>query len=539
MKVPFTTYEETRRRFRWELPATFNFGRDVVDDWAARMPDKLCLIWQDETGRERRFTWRDMSLLSSRFANVLARAGIRRGDRIVVMLPRIPEWQVAMVGCTRLGAVPVPCIEMLTEKDVAYRVAHCGAVAAITTGASTQKFGDASGFRLRLAVGAAPGWSEWEAALAGEPDTFACADTGIEEPAIIYYTSGSTGLPKGVTHAARSLYAWRVSAWYWQEFCEDDLVWCTADTGWSKAGTSILFAPWTCGSTVFFYNGKFDPQQRLDLIARRGVTVFCAATTEFRHLIAQDFARHDLTKLRLAVSAGEMVNPEVVRGWEQKTGCRLIEAYGQTETLMTVANHERMPARAGSMGRPLPGTETAVLDEHNVPLPPGERGQLAIKLPNPQLMLGYWNEPARTAATRATHDGQEYFLTGDVALMDADGYLYYEGRTDDIISSAGYRIGPMEVENALMEHPAVLELAAVAAPDAERGEIVKAFVVLRPSFAPSDDLAKELQEHVRRTTAPYKYPRAVVFVADLPKTATGKVLRRVLKEQEFARRTAP
>jgi len=531
MKVPFTTYEETYGRFRWELPAVFNYGRDVVDDWAARTPDRLCLVWQDDAGSERRFTWAEMSALTNRFANVLTRAGIGKGDRVLVMLPRIPSWQIALVGCTKVGAIPIPCIEMLTEKDVEYRVRHAGAVGAVTTAESAAKFKDADRLKLRLAVGGAPGWTEFAAALEAESDTFTCPDIAIEDPAIIYYTSGSTGLPKGVTHSARGLYTWRISGWYWQDFRPDDLVWCTADTGWSKAGTTILFAPWSCGSTVFFYNGRFDPKERLRLIEKLGVTLFCAAATEFRHLINADFSAIDLSKLRLAVSSGEMVNPEVVRRWEEVTGRKLVEAYGQTETLMTIANNERAPRKAGSMGRPLPGTAVAILDDDNAPLPPGEVGQLAILLPNPQLMLGYWNEPERTAATRATHDGVSYFLTGDRASRDADGFVTYEGRTDDIISSAGYRIGPLEVENALVEHPAVLESAAVPAPDPERGEIVKAYVVLRPGFTPSPDLVKDIQEHVKRMTAPYKYPRAIEFIAELPKTASGKILRRVLKAQ--------
>ncbi|MFZ4807270.1 MAG: acyl-CoA synthetase [Hyphomicrobiaceae bacterium] len=531
MKVPFTTYEETYGKFRWELPATFNYGRDVVDDWAARTPDRDCLIWQDDAGRERRFTWAEMRALTNRFANALTRAGIGKGDRVIVMLPRIPSWQIALVGCTKVGAIPIPCIEMLTEKDVAYRVRHAGAVGVVTTTESAVKFTDPGRLKLRLAVGGAPGWTDFAAALDAEPDTFTCPDIAIEDPAIIYYTSGSTGLPKGVTHAARGLYTWRVSGWYWQDFRPEDLVWCTADTGWSKAGTTILFAPWSCGATVFFYNGRFDPKERLRLIEKLGVTLFCAAATEFRHLINADFTTVDLSKLRLAVSSGEMVNPEVVRRWEEVTGRKLVEAYGQTETLMTIANNERAPRKVGSMGRPLPGTAIAILDDDNAPVPPGEVGQLAIRLPNPQVMLGYWDEPARTAATRATHDGVTYFLTGDRAACDADGFVTYEGRTDDIISSAGYRIGPLEVENALVEHPAVLESAAVPAPNPERGEIVKAYVVLRPGFIPSPELVKDLQDHVKRITAPYKYPRAIEFIAELPKTASGKILRRVLKAQ--------
>lgn len=533
MYPAFTTYEDTRRAFRWQVPTDFNFGRDVVDAHAERRPDAHCLVWRDEAGAVRRFTWAEMSRLTDRFAALLLAAGLGKGDRIVVMLPRIPAWHIALVGCTKVGVIPIPCIEMLTEKDIAYRVGHAGAVGAVTTARSTAKFSDPERLKLRLAVGGAPGWADFDTALAAAPPTVTHADVAADDPAIIYYTSGSTGLPKGVTHGARGLYTWRISALYWQEYAPNDTVWCTADTGWSKAGTSILFAPWSCGSTVFFYDGRYDPERRLDLIAAEGITVFCAAATEFRQLITRDLSRYDLSKLRLAVSAGELVNPEVVRRWQELTGVPLIEAYGQTETLMTVANHERAPVKLGSMGRPLPGTDVAVLDADHRPVPADTVGELAIRLPNPQLMLGYWAEPDRTTATRARVDDVDYFLTGDLVRQDGDGYLFYEGRTDDIISSAGYRIGPMEVENALVEHPAVQEAAAVAAPDRERGEIVKAFVVLRPGFSPSDALAAEIQEHVKRTTAPYKYPRAVAFVADLPKTPTGKILRRLLKAEEF------
>jgi acyl-coenzyme A synthetase/AMP-(fatty) acid ligase len=272
---------------------------------------------------------------------------------------------------------------------------------------------------------------------------------------------------------------------------------------------------------VLFYNGCFDPRERLALLAKHRVTVFCAAATEFRRLVNEDLSAVDLSALRLAVSAGETVNPEIVRRWREMTGVALLDGYGQTETLMTVLNYPFLPVKPGSMGKPLPGVEIAILE-----------GQLAIRLPNPQMMLGYWNEPARTAAAKARVGDAEYWLTGDMVREDEDGYLFYEGRADDIISSAGYRIGPMEVENALAEHPAVQESAAVGKPDAERGEIVKAFVVLKAGYAGTPQLAAELQEHVKCITAPYKYPREIEFAADLPKNASGKLLRRELRDRE-------
>jgi acyl-coenzyme A synthetase/AMP-(fatty) acid ligase len=313
----------------------------------------------------------------------------------------------------------------------------------------------------------------------------------------------------------------------WHDLGEDDLMWCTADTGWSKAGTSILYGPWSCGATVLFHDGPFEPRARLSLLERHRVTVFCAAATELRRLVNEDLAAFDLSALRLAVSAGETVNPEIVRRWQAATGIPLLDGYGQTETLMTVLNYRSLPVKPGSMGKPMPGIDIALLD-----------GQLAIRLPNPQVMLGYWNEPERTAAGKTTVDGAEYWLTGDVVRVDADGYLFYEGRADDIISSAGYRIGPMEVESALLEHPAVQESAAVAKPDAERGEIVKAFVVLKSGIHPTAGLTAELQEHVKRTTAPYKYPREIEFVEELPKNPSGKLLRRELRDREYQRSKA-
>ena len=523
--------------FAWKLPSTFNFGRDVVDAIANAEPNKLALIWCDESGNEQRFSFGDISRRSNQLAALLAAEGVKRGDRVLVMLPRLPQWQISMVGCLKLGAVPIPCIDMLTEKDILYRATQSKAVAAISTSANVPKFASSSGVHVHLAVGGSPGWLDFEKSLDAQPTNFTCADTGLEDPAVIYFTSGSTGMPKGVTHASRGLYCWRGSAHAWLDLKSTDLMWCTADTGWSKAGTSILFGPWSQGSAVLFYNGRFDAAERLRLIARHGVTVFCGATTEFRHLINEDFSNIDLSRLRLAVSAGETVNPEVIRRWEEITGVSLLEAYGQTETLMTVSNSLGQPTKDSSMGRGLPGCKMAVLDPEGRPVPLGERGELALVLPNPQLMLGYWDDAERTAKTMSSHDGVNYFLTGDMAHMDADGFIFYEGRVDDIISSAGYRIGPTEVENALQEHPAVTECAVVGSPDAERGEIVKAFVILRKGFEPSDALVRELQDHVKRTTAPYKYPRSIVFLTELPKSAAGKLLRRVLRDAEYAKAT--
>ncbi|MEO3413130.1 AMP-binding protein [Roseovarius sp. CAU 1744] len=534
-RLEMTSYEAARERFEWQVPENFNFGGDVVDAWAED-PDRLALIWVNDAGEERRFTYADIRDLTNRFANYLTEKGIGKGDRVLIMLPRIPEWQIAMVGCNKIGAVPIPCVAMLTEKDVTYRMENSGAAAVVTTAAEVGKI--TGGAKVRLCVGDAPGWDRFEAALAQQSAEFTPAQVAAEDPAIMFYTSGSTGLPKGVLHASRALFSWRVSAWYWLSLAEGEVMWCTADTGWSKAGTSILYGPWSCGATVLFYDGPFDVEKRLALLERYRVNVFCAAATEIRQLVNRDMAGYDLSTLRLTVSAGETVNPEIVRSWSGKTGALLLDGYGQTETLMTVLNYPQMRVKPGAMGRPLPGTEVAVLTEDGQKAATNTTGQLAIRCPNPQLMLGYWNNPEKTAESYLTADGSTWFLTGDTASMDEDGYLFFGGRDDDVINSSGYRIGPMEVENALMEHKAVLECAAVASPDDTRGEIVKAFIILKPGHDPGEDLAKELQDFTKALTAPYKYPRRVAFVEDLPKTPTGKIQRRLLKQQEFAGRKA-
>ncbi len=516
--------------FEWAVPDRFNFATDVVDYWA-RDPGRLALIAVDQVGKEQTFTYRDISQASCRLANLLVRSGLSKGDRVIVMLPRIAEWQIAMVAVMRLGAVPIPCITMLTEKDVAYRVQHSGAVGAITLAEETPKYAALGSLKVKVCVGDGPGdWVEFADAR-NEADTIDAADVPSEDPAILYYTSGSTGAPKGVTHSARAIWAWRFSAEYWLGLTPADRIWCTADTGWSKAGTSILFGPWSQGASVLFYDGPFDPAARLALLEKYHVTCFCAAATELRRLVLEDVSQFDLKHLKATVSAGESVNPEVIERWRELTGTTVLDGYGQTETLMTITNRPGQTVKPGSMGVPLPGLTIGVFDaEAGSVLPQGD-GELVLALPYPQLMLGYWDDSDRTRDTQVHIDGADWYRTGDNVAIDADGYVFYTGRADDIINSSGYRIGPQEVENALSEHAAVLECAVVGVPDEERGELVKAWIVLAPGFAPGDELVRELQDHAKATTAPYKYPRQVAFADDLPKTVSGKIRRNVLRER--------
>ncbi len=512
-----------------QLPRTFNFASDVVDVWA-KDPELLALVAAKADGSVQTFSYARIRDLSQKLARMLERASVRQGDRVIVMLPRRWEWVVAMITCARMGCVPVPCITMLTASDIAYRVKHSGARAVITEGGQVDKFSDLDSLDVKVAVDdVPPGWLDFHA-LADEAAEGAAAVVDIDDPAIMYYTSGSTGGPKGVLHASRALYAWRVSAEHWLTVGTGDVIWCTADTGWSKAGTSILYGPFSQGATTVLYDGPFEPGRRFELIRRFGAHVFCAAATELRRLILEP-APDDLGVLRLAVSAGETVNPEVVERWKKLTGIDVLDGYGQTETLMTVTNSPGMSIKPGSMGRALPGVEIGVLTADGVVEEASSSGQLVVRMPNPQLMIGYSGEPDRTEACFTQVNGVRWFMTGDNVEIDDEGYVFYLGRSDDIINSSGYRIGPQEVENTLVAHPKVQECAVVAQPDLDRGEIVVAFVVLTPGETASEALVNELQTYVKQQTAPYKYPRRVIFVGDLPKTVSGKIRRNELRKQ--------
>ncbi|HEX3364649.1 acyl-CoA synthetase [Phenylobacterium sp.] len=505
-------------------------------DRRAREADGPALIWANAQGATRRFLFSDIARLSAQLASALVARGVRKGDRVLIMLPRIPEWQIAMVACLKLGAVAIPCIEMLTGKDLRYRIERAEPTCAIIRAQHHGKFEGLTGrIPTRLSLGTAPGWEEFDSVLGAGDESYEPAEVSAEDPAILYFTSGSTGLPKGVLHASRAIYAWRGAAQTWLDLGPEDTIWCTADVGWSKAGTSILFGPWSQGACAFFYDGPFDARGRLGLIERFGVTVYCAPGTELFRLVDEDIGAFDLSALRRTVTAGEALNPAVAERWRSATGLDVAEAYGQTESLMTVINPPGLPPRPGSMGVAAPGSEIAVIGPDGTRLADGVEGDLAILTPNPQLMLGYWGDQERTAQSYLDGPDGRWFVTGDRAKRDPDGYFYHLGRSDDIINSAGYRIGPSEVENALLEHPAVFETAAIGVPDRERGEIVKAFVILRPGHDPGAELVAELQAHVKAATAPYKYPRLIEFIDVLPRTPTGKIQRSELRRSEAAR----
>jgi acetyl-CoA synthetase len=518
-------------------PATFNFGGDVVDHFA-RTGDKTALIWVNADGDEARYLFSDIARLSAKLASSLSARGVGKGDRVLILLPRIPEWQIAMVACTKLGAVAVPCIEMLTAKDIAYRAKRSEATAIVARAEHALKFAEIiDQFSVKVSVGDAPGWEPFAALIEEGSADFSPVVTNAEDPVLLYFTSGSTGQPKGVLHAARGIYFWRHSATEWLDLKPADTMWCTADTGWSKAATSILIGPWSCGASVLFYDGPFDAAERLRLIERYGVTVFCGSSTELLRILDQDMAAHDLSRLRRTVSAGEALSNVAIERWLATTGHGIAEGYGQTESLMSIGYRSDTLYRAGSTGKPLAHNDVGIIDEFGRIQPPGEEGDIAIRVPNPQLMLGYWQDVERTADCYMDGVDGRWFITGDRGMSDADGYIYHRGRRDDVINSSGYRIGPSEVEDVLLSHGAVAEAAVVGAPDAARGEIVMAFIVLQPGVSGDDALVRDLQDAVKTTTAPYKYPRSIRFVAELPKTLTGKIQRNILRETARAERS--
>jgi acetyl-CoA synthetase len=480
-----------------------NFARDVVD---AAPPDRLAFVELARDGTRREWRFGEVSDAAARMAGTLARHGVGRGDAVMTLVGNRPEWVMTMVACFRLGAVVLPCNEQLRAKDLALRLSIARPAAIVADERNRSELEAAGAGADGAPVLLVPDDALWRDA---EPPP--AAELEPADPAIIIFTSGTSGEPKAVVHAQRYLAGQHVQAEHWLAAQPGDLVWCTAASGWSKSARNVFVAPWIRGAAALLHDGRFDPAERLDLLEREGVDVLCMAPTEYR-VIAKRTTLRRLPKLRGAVAAGEALNPEVLTAWQEATGLWIRDGYGQTETGQMTGTPLAEAVRPGSMGRPLPGMRLWI-----------DNGELVADARTvPTFFHGYLGDPAPDLGAP--------WRTGDRVHADDDGFLYFEGRTDDVIISAGYRIGPFEVESALVAHPAVAEAAVVAAPDEERGAIVRAVVVLRDGHAPSDDLARALQDHVKQTTAPYKYPRRIDFAGELPKTASGKIRRALLRE---------
>lgn len=532
-----TSYTEARADFTWDPPAEFNFAGDVIDRWAGADPAHVAIEWIDDADNRKTLTFAELSKRSCQLANALAAAGVQRGDTVVLMLGRNIEWWEILTACLRMGVICSPGTTQLSPKDIAYRMNAANAVCFITDADNASKLEEVAGecttMKARILVdGARSGWLSYDAIVDDAAAEFTTADTAFDEDALCYFTSGTTGYPKMTIHSHGYGLAHRITGKYWLDLKPGDLHWNISDTGWAKAAYSSYFGPWNQGATLFVHHTPtFDPVKTLRLLAANPITTMCGAPTIYRMLVQQDLSAFSFPHLRHCVGAGEPLNPEVIETWQRATGIVIRDGFGQTETVLVCGNFPFLEPRFGSMGKPMPGIEMAIIDNDGKPLGADEEGDIAIRVKPqraPGLFTDYRGDPERYAACFVG----DWYITGDRGYVDADGYFWFVSRADDVILSAGYRIGPFEVESALIEHAAVAESAVVASPDPTRGAIVKAFVVLAPGYAPGDALKQELQDHVKDVTAPYKYPRRIEFVDSLPKTVSGKIRRVELRARE-------
>jgi acetyl-CoA synthetase len=514
------SYEEAQSMHRWEVPERYNIAVDICDK---HPPDKLAMIWEDFNGNARTLVWGEMQELSNRFANVLHAHGVGTGDRVSMVLPARPETAAAFIGTWKAGAIVLSMSVLYGEDAVRHRVTDSGSKVLVTDARNAERLRS-----LDLPVEHLIMLDD--ELLAGAAPAFDLVDTLAEDPAQLYYTSGTTGQAKGVVMAHRYLLG------------HDEFLLChdledgerfhgMGEWAWA-AGICPLIGPWRHGAVQVVYEreGGFDPVKQLDFMSRHEVSNVFTTPTAMRSMMAvEDAAKRYPQRFRAVCSAGEPLNPEAIRWFREQFGVTVLDYYGLTESYPLVGNFPWMEVREGSMGKPMPGWDVQILDEDERPVAHGERGEICLRArSNPQYPLGYWNRPEEAEAVF----GGDWFHTKDAARADEDGYFWFEGRVDDVIIAAGYRIGPFEVESVCLEHPAVAEAAVVASPDERRGDVVKAFIVLAAGHAPSDDLTGEIQRHVRERLSAYAYPRRVEFVADLPKTLTGKIRRLELRERE-------
>ncbi len=525
------------------VPESFNFGFDVVDYIGSTEPDRRAMVWVSKNLESKVFTFGDMMRQSARAANYLKSLGVKKGDKVMLILKRHYQFWFTIVALHKLGAVVIPATHQLLGKDIAYRVNKAGISCIVCTQDDQtpehveEVLDQMPSLKVRCVVnGARAGWEDFDAGMAACSDVYPRPtgedDPKATEPMIMYFTSGTTGYPKVAVHDHGYAIAHIVTARWWHNVDPDGIHLTVADTGWGKAVWGKLYGQWFCHACVFTYDfDRFEAEKMLPMFAQYGITSFCAPPTIYRFLIKDDLSRFDLSSLKYCTVAGEALNPEVFNAFYEATGVKLMEGFGQTETTLVAANLVGTTPKPGSMGKPNPCYDVVILDEDDHPVAPGKIGELCIRtsetIPT-GLFNGYFEDEDRTRD--AWHDG--YYRTGDTAWMDEDGYLWYEGRADDVIKSSGYRIGPFEVESVIMELPYVLECAITGVPDPVRGTVVKATIVLVKGTEPSDALKKEVQTYVKTHTAPYKYPRVVEFVDALPKTISGKIRRVELREQK-------
>lgn len=532
-RLDFADYADYKANLKLLIPEKFNFGFDIVDEYARLTPDKRALVWCDDKGDERVITFGELSKLSNRMVNLLISYGVKKGDYVMSMLNRRYEYWILTVACFKMGAVIVPATHLLTAKDVEYRC-HNGDVKLLFATAETDviehisealpKCGTVKGVLYTKPV---PGFP----VITDELNKFSqklppkLPRPENDDIVLMYFTSGTTGMPKMVMHNNTYPLCFISNAYFWQCVVDDGLHFTMAETGWAKSSWGKIFGQWIAGSAVFAYDyhGRFTPTDVLPLIEKYRITTFCAPPTIYRFLVKEDLSKFNFSSLSHCTTAGEALNAEIFKQFKDATGLKIYEGFGQTETAVILGNYIYDEPISGSLGKPSAFYDVALVNDDDEVVQDGTEGEIVIlnKSDLCGLVCGYKNEPDRTFDAR----GGKYYHTGDLALRDKNGVYWFVGRKDDIIKSSGYRIGPFEVESVLVEHPAVLECAITGAPDPVRGQVVKASIVLAKGYTPSDALKKELQEHVKKNTAPYKYPRIIEFCDTLPKTVSGKIKR--------------
>ncbi|MCQ2517127.1 MAG: AMP-binding protein [Lachnospiraceae bacterium] len=547
-RIEFDSYEDFKENYKVNAPENFNFGFDIVDGWAESEPDKRALLWCDDDGNEKTFTFTDISRMSNRVANMFAAKGLKKGDVVMLILRRRWEYWICAVGLIKLGVIVVPGTLQLTKKDIAYRANAANIKAFVCVN------DDYVCSQMELARPEAPcienifvadadreGWINFDTEFVKYSDKFerptgenATKGTDIMQ---IYFTSGTTGMPKMVCHNYFHPLGHIVTAHYWQRVQENKLHMSVSDSGWAKFGWGKIYGQWICGATVFAYDmGKFHANNLLAMIEKYKLTTFCAPPTMYRFMLQEKVEDYDLSSVQHWATAGEPLNPEVFNRWEELTGKKIASGFGQTEGTVLIANYQWFESKPGTLGKPSPVYNIKLMNAEGKECENGEEGEICIcdvdKNPPVGLFVGYYKDAEMTNEAL----GSGIYNLKDVAWRDNEGYHWFVGRHDDVIKCSGYRIGPFEVESALMEHPAVVECAITAAPDPIRGQVVKATIVLAKGYTPSDELIKELQNHVKHATAPYKYPRIVEFVDELPKTLGGKIKRAQIRNEDMQKK---
>jgi len=531
----------------WKLtaPEYYNFATDVVDKIGRENRNKLAMIWANQAGEERKLTFHDFSVLSNQAANLLLEQGVRRGDRVFIILPRVPEWWIFCLACMKIGAIFCPSPVLLTPHDIESRI-NFGRFSAVITNQSNAAKVDkirANCHALDTYIitdGERSDWVSYQREISRTASPLSRRSvlnttafrSKAKDPLLMVFTSGTSKMPKMVLHTCDFPIGHLITAGLWQGLNENDLHFTFSDTGWAKNLWGNFFGQWLCGACLFIFDiqSKFNAAELLPVIEKYQVTSFCAPPTVYRMLVLHDLSCFDLTSLRTCTAAGEPLHAETCRLWKEGTGITIREAYGQTETVALIGNYTTVQQRIGAMGKAAPNWHLELHDDDGIPVPMGEIGRIAVRITNGERPLGLVKEYVDAPDENEKYFVNGFYYTGDKARIDSDGYYWFCGRNDDIIKSSGYRISPLEVEEAIMTHPSVQEVAVVGAPDTLRGVVVKAYIVLRSNYSGSEELKKDIQRHTREETAPYKYPREVEFVDALPKSFSGKIKREVLRQ---------